>query len=654
MDPVRTEIMRNRFAAIAEEASNVAYRTAYTTFVKQTQDYQVALASVEGVFFAYPMKAGVTSSVCQNVRAVVDAIGIETLVPGDVILTNDPFSGDALCTHTMDIHLLRPVFRDGAIVAFAWAFIHASDIGGAVPGSIAPTSYEVFQEGVRIRPGLLYRAGVLNVAMWNFFADNSRIPDLIWGDLQAMLAGLGLLDARMQELCGRYGTAAVLESVADVLALGEIKARAAISRLLPGAYGFADYLEDYRGDGHVFIHAAMTVAAGGSVAIDFSGSDPVVRLAMNFVTGARAHPFLCMPVINFIQTMEPTTPVNGGIIRPIRTFAPVGTLMNAEFPAAMGNRWVAVMRCYDAVLGCLNQAYPGGIAACGAGQAGIIAVSGVDARSGRRHVSVVEPFIGGSGGRREADGLDGIDQPVAFLRSAPAEVVEAETSMVVRRFSYEPGRAAPGRHRGGQAMRIELENRGLAATITVRGLDRFRFQPFGVQGGASGSAGSTVLNPDTPSARNIGKIDVLELAHGDVLRMITPSGGGFGDPFERAPALVLDEVLDGLLETDAARLWYGVVIVGGAVDEVATATLRAGKRPEARAFTFGPARLALEAKWPIAAGRALAAGLLALPAGLRPFRLAAIRTSLGAGDGPVTVAQIEAMLDGAASGMLGS
>ena len=631
MDPVRTEIMRNRFAAIAEEASNVAYRTAYTTFVKQTQDYQVAMASVDGTFFAYPMKAGVTSSVCQNVRGLVNAIGIDTLVPGDIIVTNDPFSGDALCTHTMDIHLLRPVFRDGGIIAFAWAFIHASDIGGAVPGSIAPTNYEVFQEGVRLRPGLLYRAGELNEPLWHFFADNSRIPDLIWGDLQAMMAGLALLDTRLQELCARYTTDGVLASIADVLSLGEIKARDALRRLTPGHYVFSDYLEAYGGDGHVFIHAAMTVEADGSVAIDFTGSDPAVRLAMNFVTGARAHPFLCMPVINFIQTMEPTTPVNGGIIRPIRTFAPVGTLMNAEFPAAMGNRWVAVMRCYDVVLGCLNQAFPGGIAACGSGQAGIISVAGIDSRTGRRHVSVVEPFIGGSGGRRDADGLDGIDQPVAFLRSAPAEVVETETQLVLRRFSYEPGSAAPGRHRGGHAMRIELENRGLASTITVRGLDRFRFQPYGVAGGTSGSAGSTTLNPGTPAARDIGKIDVLELKQGDVLSMITPSGGGFGDPFTRDPAAIAEEIADGMLTPPQARARYGL---GADADE--TARLRAQPRPAPTDFTLSPARLALEEVWPEDASAALAQAMLALPAGLRPFRLAALRTELAA-QGKVTV-----------------
>ena len=150
-----------------------------------------------------------------------------------------------------------------------------------------------------------------------------------------------------------------------------------------------------------------------------------------------------MPIVNFIQTVEPTVPMTAGIIRPIRTFAPRGTFMNATFPAAMGNRWVAVMRVYDAILGCLNHAIPGGLAAAGAGQAGIISVASVDERTGQRHVSVVEPFIGGSGGRCKADGIDGIDQPVAFLRSAPVEVVETETALLVDASASNPAAPPP-------------------------------------------------------------------------------------------------------------------------------------------------------------------------------------------------------------------
>jgi N-methylhydantoinase B len=630
MDPVRTEIMRNRFAAIAEEASNVAYRTAYTTFVKQTQDYQVAMATTAGEFFAYPHRSGVTSSVCQNVRGVVDQLGIDTLRPGDIIVTNDPFNGDALCTHTMDIHLLRPVFRDGVPIAFGWAFIHASDIGGSVPGSIAPTNWEVFQEGVRIRTSLLYQQGELNEPLWHFFADNSRIPELIWGDLQAMMAGLALLDRRLQELCDRLGADAVLASVDDVLALSELKARAAIARLVDGEYRFAEYLEEFGTDGHIFMQAVMK-KSGETLEMDFAGSDPQVRYALNFTTSERPHPFLCMPVVNWIQTVEPTTPMTGGIIRPIRTSAPKGTLMNAEFPAAMGNRWVAVMRVYDAILGCLNQAVPGGLAAAGAGQAGIISVSAVDTRTGRRHVSVVEPFIGGSGGRNRADGIDGIDQPVAFLRSAPVETVELETDLVFSRFSYQPGSAAPGRHRGGYGMRIELENRGLPATVTVRGQERFRFQPWGVAGGAPGRSGRTSLTLQGGEEQEIGRIDVLELPQGAVLRMLTPSGGGFGDPFTRDPALVRAELADCLLTPEQASTQYGV-----APDDPETQRLRAEPRPEPSLFRLGPAREALEARWPPEAGAALAQAVMQAPPQVRPYLIAAVRAELDAAGDPIT------------------
>jgi N-methylhydantoinase B len=640
MDPVRTEVMKNRFTAIAEEASNVAYRTAYTTFVKQTQDYQVALANFDGEFFAYPMRSGVTSSVCQNVRAMVDEIGVETLEPGDVIISNDPFSGGALCTHTMDIHMIRPVFHEGKPICFAWAFIHASDIGGAVPGSISPSNKEVFQEGIRLRPSLLYRKGELNQGLWDVFSDNSRIPDLIWGDLQAMLSGLALLDRRVHELCARYGIDGFLGGITDVLALSELKARQAISALADGEYVFNDYLEAFGGDGHIYIQARLTIS-GDTVEVDFAGSDPQVPYAMNFVTGARVHPFLCMPIINYILTVEPNIPMTAGIIRPIKTRAAKGTLMNAEFPAAMGNRWVAVMRVYDTILGCLNQAVPGGLAAAGAGQAGIIAVASFDKATGRRHVSVVEPFIGGTGGRCNGDGVDGIDTPVGFLRSAPIEVVELETPLVIRRFSVEPDSFGPGRNRGGGAIRIEMQVTGLAAAMTVRGLDRFRFQPWGVAGGGCGGSGRAVLNPGTKKEIDIGKIDLLEMRHGDILLMVTPAGGGFGDPFEREVERVLADVRDGLVTASRAREDYGVVIEGGAVDKAATAQLRAVRRnTSGAAFALGAARGALEERWPTEASAALAEAAIKAPVGIRSYLMEALRETLSAGPERITAATV--------------
>jgi N-methylhydantoinase B len=314
--------------------------------------------------------------------------------------------------------------------------------------------------------------------------------------------------------------------------------------------------------------------------------------------------------------------MNGGMMRPIRGYAPPGSVMNAEFPAAMGNRFVAVMRTYDTLVGCLNQAIPGGIAACGAGQAGIIACGWTDTDTGRGRVAVVEPFCGGSGGRDRCDGVDATDTMLGFLKSTPIEHVETETPLVVRRHELVPGRFGHGRFRGGASVAIELECRAPEASITVRGLDRFRFQPWGVFGGGSGTNTVTTLNP-AGEARNIGRIKLLALQQGDVLRMVSSSGGGFGPPAARDPALVLRDVLDALLTEEEARTIYGVVIRDRAVDDAATEALRAAM-PLAAAFAVkhGPAREAYEAVWPVERSVALANRVLAAPPGLRRKLLA--------------------------------
>lgn len=644
MDVVLTEVMRNRFAAMAAEASYIAYRTAHTTFVKQTQDYQVAMASVDGEFFAFPTQSGVTSGVCQNVRGLVDEVGIDNISDGDVIISNDPFSGGSLCTHMMDIHLIRPIYCKERLIAFAWAFIHASDIGGSVPGSINPTNYEVYQEGIRIRPTHLYRKGKLNRQLWSVFEDNSRIPDLIWGDLQAMLSGLHLLETRALELCDRYGPDTVLESIGDVLDLAERKAGEALRTLRDGTYRFNDYLETYRGEGHISVCAKMVVDHG-TVDIDFSGSDPQVHYSMNFPSsGHRSHPFLCLPLIDYIQTVAPTAPVNGGLVRPIRTSAPRGTIMNATFPAAGGNRAVTINRLYDVLLGCLNQAIDGGISAAGSGMAGIISASCVDPQSGRRHVSVVEPFIGGGGARRDRDGVDGINNPTAYLRSAPVETVELETPLVFRRFSCEVDSAGAGRYRGGRSLHIEFENRNVSTVITVRGLDRFHFQPWGIAGGECGKRGRIVLNPDTPEEREIGKLDVLEMKRGDVLLLITPSGGGFGHPHDRDPQSVLEDVLCGVVSHTAARDVYGVAIADSAIDGAATEVLRATPRTAAPPFTLGSERDALETIWPPGIRAELAETVMQAPPGLRRHLIGSLQAELSESGQPVTSKDLAAAL----------
>ncbi|PDT63973.1 methylhydantoinase [Bradyrhizobium ottawaense] len=633
MDLARTEIMKNRFSAMAEEAAVLAYRTAHTTFMKQTQDFSVALACSKGETFATPMSAG-TGGGGGPVTGLIEHFS--DYQPGDVVISNDPFSSGGVITHQMDITLARPIFYHGELVAFARSFVHATDIGGAVPTSISPELHECFQEGFRIRPTKLIRAGQINHDIVNFVKDNSRIGDEVWGDIEAMMAAMRLLEQRVTSLCERVGVAAFRQGIDDVMDYAEAKARAVIGSLRDGEYGFSDYLEGLNADEPVHIHCRLRIA-GDEAEIDYAGSDPQVNAALNFNTSGRVHAALCRALTNYILTAESSTPRNGGLLRPIRTSAPSGTVMNAEFPAAMGNRYMTMMRCYDALMGCLNQAISGGITACGAGQAGIISTSWPDATTGRTRVAVVEPFCGGSGGRVRADGVDANDTMLGFLKSTPIEHVESETPLLVRQHALVPSSFGHGRHRGGASVCIELECLNAKATVTVRGLERSRFQPWGVNGGNPGRKGEAWLLQNGQETE-LGRVGLLTMRRGDVLRMVSPSGGGFGSPLDRPVARVLEDVTNGMLsEAEAAEI-YGVVIRDRAVDEFETAKLRATKSEKQGGMspvTQGQTRIEYETIWPTEASIALANAVLEVPRGLRSEVRSEARTALAAMRTPI-------------------
>lgn len=617
MDAVRTAIMSNRFNAIVEEASAAIYRTAHTTFVKLVQDYQCALATADGDMFSYPIMSGVNVFIGAPLRPTLDVIGRENFKPGDIVITNDPFGTEGLVTHMMDMTLLYPIFRDGKLVAIGWAFVHASDIGGAVPGSISPAFTEIFQEGLRLRPMKLYDGGVLNEAIRSILTDNSRIPSELWGDIQAMISGLKSMDKRLNELCDRYGRDAVEEGMQDVIKYAESKARAVIETIPDGVYAFSDYLEGITTGQLALISVTLTVR-GGEIELDLTGTDPQLSAAYNFVTGTTTHPYLVQCLVAFILTMDPLTPRNAGILRPIRVIAPRGTIPNAVFPAAGGSRAVSSMRIYDCILACLDQALPDGLAAAGAGSAGVVVVAAPDPRTGRERVNVINVINGGGGGRRGCDGLDAAEVRYSF-RSVPVEVTEVETVLVIRAIRLVKDSRRAGQNVGGAAIEIELENTVNRAVITARNMNRFVFAPWGFRGGEQGLLGKAVLNPGRPDERSIGKISVLDLGRGDVLRITSSSGGGFGNPLEREIPAVAAEVASGMLSRDRAADVYGVVFsTDEGIDESATAERR---RKHARAkisdFNICAERERQDKVWPVAVRRQLASLALSHEQGIR-------------------------------------
>jgi len=627
MDPVQTAIMNNRFVAIVEEASATLHRTAHTTFVKLIQDYQCALATPDGDIFAYPSQSGVGVFIGIPLQATLALIDRATLRPGDVFVTNDPFSTQGLVTHLMDVTMLRPIFHGTTLVGWAWSFVHASDIGGAVPGSVSPGFSEIFQEGLRMRLTKIYEAGVLNETVKNIFLDNSRLPDEIWGDFKAMITALSSMDRRLTELCTRYGTETVLAGQAAVLDFAEAKARAVIATIPDGTYQFSDYIEGTELCPLIHINLTLHVA-GSDIRLDFSGTDPQVPVAYNFVCGIRPHPYLVQALIYFILSAAPDTPRNAGILRPVQVDAPRGSIINAEFPAAGGARVASSTRTYDVIIACLNQALAEPIAAAGSGMVGIIVVSAQDPVSGRKKVSVYNPICGGSGARRGRDGIDGVDTRFGSLKTVPAEVNEIETVMRVRRYGLLPDSQAAGQWQGGAAVVMELENTGLETMMTVRGMNRFALRPWGLSGGEPGRLGEVIVNPDTPQARSIGKINVLHLQRGDVVRLITPAGGGIGNPLQRDLGRITRDLEAGLVTAPRAAAAYGVVFAAdGQIDAAATAQNRARlqqTQAAPAAVMTGAERAAIDAVWPPAVRALLAQRVLAEPSGRRQLLLAEV------------------------------
>jgi len=572
IDNVMLGVLNAYFRAAAEAAGFTLKRSAHTTYVKESNDFTTALITPDGEQFAYPVALAAQTYVGINYAAFIASVA--PWQDGDIAVSNCPYLTKGVSTHLPDYHMLKPIFAGDRLIAFAWCFIHSSDMGGIVAGSILPSAYELYQEGIRIPPKKLYRAGVLQEDVRDFMLANVRIPDKNWGDLNAMMAALGTADQRVKAAVAKWGLDTVVEGQQALIGYAEARARALIDRLPEGAWHFHDYLEDdVISDIPVRVKLTVTKSSGGNIHLDYSGSDPQIGAAFN-LPSAGHHPFLCGGLLGFFRTMDPTVPINGGLLRPIRITAPEGSIVNCTFPAAVGVRYAINQLNYGIVQAILAQALPGKIPAAGAGQATILAISIMDSITGRRRASVIQPMIGGSGARPAKDGIDATDFSLGALANTPTESIENEVAVLIHHYGIVPDSGGPGRFRGGLAARLDFEVFQPDSILTARGMDRFVFQPWGLNGGRPGAKGDAWLNPDTPQAKRLGKITMLRLNLGDVFSVRSPTGGGFGDPLERLPASVLADVRSGYVSTRSARDDYGVIVEDDDIDATATEALR--------------------------------------------------------------------------------
>ena len=626
------EIFANLFNAIVDEMAWIVLRSSHTTFVKETQDFAVALVTPEGDMFAYPYGRGATP--IMGVAMLAGTKAVKEWEPGDVLITNDPYTTGGMVMHLNDLYLFKPVFVDGRLLCFAWAFIHCTDVGGYAPGSIDMQNSEVFQEGLRMRPVKLFRRGKLVEEIWHLFADNCRIPALNWGDLTACVAALDKAEARLQRLADRYGREDINHAIYATLDRTELLAKKVLQRIPKGEYSFVEYFEDdYVSDLPVRLALTLRSRGDGTVELDYTGSDPQVRSALNLPTGSmKHHPFLSMALTNFVVTHSEGIHINSGILRCIDLVLPQSSVVNAAFPASCGMRFTTAMRVHDLILGALNKAMPGEVPASGhcALVVSYISTSELGA-SGR--VVVANPVAGGSGGQPDRDGVSGTDITVAFLRNVPVEVLESEAPVRIRRYCLAADSEGPGKFRGGFGLEYELEIRHPAAVVVMRGKDRHRFTAWGAGGGAAGTPGGAIGTRRAEAAHDIGKRTVYRPELGEVIRRWCGGGGGFGDPLERDPDLVVADVAAGLVSPARARDVYGVALVEGAIDAAATRSLRAhlrSARGALQAFDYGAARTEWESIYGAAAER-IAAWLPSLSAGVRRHAQSAVYRRLREG-----------------------
>ena len=633
-DTVTLSVLRSRFTAIAESMGYALERSAHSTFVKESADFATGLATLDGEFFAYPRVIGVSSFVGLTLTATVDAVG--ELEPGDIIITNDPYGSAGLATHLPDIHLIRPLFHDSVPICYAWCFIHCADVGGLTPASVSPRAEDIQQEGFRIPPRKLCRAGVVDEEFMRAFFGNSRSPAHNRGDLQAMVGSLVTGERRVAELVAQIGPKTFCQAAADMLEWTELRARNQIARLPDGQYGFVDYLDDDGQGAPVRLVVTIDVH-GDEVRLDYTGSDPQVESALNLPGFGPRHPFLAQGMVNYILSEEPDMPLTGGIMRPITTWAPPGSVLNPQYPAAVGVRYATVIRLYNVVLGALAKAVPGRVPAAGSGAAAVVMLSTPDLTLGGRHVAVLEPLQGGGGATAIGDGVAGNDSAVGFLRNTPVESLEYEVPVLIERYELLADSAGPGQHRGGFGTRFDFRVLLPESVVTARGMERCRFEPWGLAGGRPSRPTRAFINPGTDREIEIGRIDVLRCEPGDVISVWTSGGAGYGEPLRRQVEAVAADHSAGLLSAEAARHGYGVVFADGAVDRAATARLRL-QRSDSEidgVAAMGPVRRSYEAMWPEELAAALVELLFTLPQGLRSFAKREIRRRVEASSTPV-------------------
>ncbi len=567
VDPITFELFKNAIFSIADEMALTVFRTTYSGVLKDNMDYSTGFADADGRLAAQGLTLPGHLGSMPTALAAVMRHYKDDMQPGDVFIMNDPFDGGM---HLPDIFIFKPLYHGAERMAFACTICHHCDVGGRVAGSNASDSTEIYAEGLRIAPLKLYEAGKVNKTVMTFIEKNVRLPVQLFGDLRAQLAACHTAETQFAELVARYGAGMTKRYMAELIDYAERLTRAALKELPDGTWSFEDWIDDDGIDYGKPIRLLVTIRkTGDSMVVDWTGTNPQVKGAINNTLS-----YTMSASYTGVRSVLPQNiPNNEGVFRCIEVICPPGTVGNGVLPAACAARGLTGFRMVDCMFGALAMMLPDRVKAAGDGGNTGISIGGWT--EARKPYVYVDFTCGAWGARPYADGLDGNSHMFANMASHSIEVTEAEQPLQLLAYEFVPDKAGAGRFRGGVPFKRDYRFLEQEGTLQVRA-DRKSHRPFGLYGGSPGGPSENYLNPDSDRCRELESKFTMTIRSGDVFRHVLAGAGGWGDPLERDPALVLKDVRNELLSAGKAETDYGVVVdtARWTVDAGATASRR--------------------------------------------------------------------------------
>jgi N-methylhydantoinase B len=578
IDPVTAQVIWGALESIAIDMGHKLTRMSYSSIIRESEDFGAALLDVDcqqlcESAFSTPLQLGPIPGYVRGIKQIFGERD-EEFLPGDVIMHNSPYHG---ASHGPDVAFCVPVFRGEQLIGFSVTTAHHLDIGALVPGSCGIVdAVDAYAEGLQFKAIKVYERGVRNRQFWNFLKDNIRVSDMVLGDMEAQISACRTGEQRFLEVVEDYGLDQVLAASEYLMQYSEAMMRKAIAELDDGTYraegffdGFANDPDETKRD--IKIAVAVTIS-GSDLTVDFTGSAAQITdrpVNMPFEGTVSVSVYLVVRSILLDTETHEYIPQNSGLVRPIHITAPVGSICNPTFPAPTIARFCPGNILANTVMRALSQAVPQQVSA-GVGNLKVIAYSGL---IGERYWVYMDITEGSYGGRYGKDGMDCVDTLYANTRNNPIEDVETHYPLRVVRYEAREDAAGAGKWRGGTGSirDVMLLSQGHAS---VEG-DGHRHAPWGLFGGNDGGTGDLLLEDHGGTTRHLpAMISNMPLQPGDILRTVSPCGGGYGNPREREPGLVLRDVRNGIVSVKAAQEQYGVSIQGQEIDEAGTRSLR--------------------------------------------------------------------------------